>query len=114
VTLSAPVETVSAETVPRVVRWPGRAALAAGILTVVAVVVGLTAVTLDEFAVATIAAWTAIGLSAVAVVGGVVAAIGNWDRGAAIAAIIVGALANPLVLLYGLGAMAGLDAVASA
>ena len=113
-TLSAPVETVSTETLPRVVRWPGRVALAAGILTVVAVVVGLTAVTLDLFGVATYAAWAAIGLSALAVLGGVVATIGNWDRGAAIAAIIIGALANPLVLLYGLNAVYSFDAVASA
>jgi len=114
VTLSAPVETAQPGPVPHEVRWPGRAALAAGILTVVAVVVALTAVTLDQFGVATYAAWAAIGLSALAVLGGVAATIGNWDRGAAIAAIIVGALANPLVLLYGLNAVAGLDAVASA
>lgn len=113
-TLSASAPTVSAETLPRVVRWPGRGALAASILTVVGVVVGLTAVTLDEFGVATFAAWAAIALSGVAVIGGLVATVGNWDRGAAIAAIIVGALANPLVLLYGLNAVAGLDAVASA
>jgi len=97
-----------------VVRWPGRAALAASILTVVAVIVGLLAAPLDQFGVATVAAWAAIALSALAVIGGVVATIGNWDRGSAIAAIIIGALANPLVLLYGLNAVAGLDAVASA
>jgi len=104
--VTLPVETAPAETLPRAVRWPGRAALAAGILTVVAVVVGLIAVPLDEFGVATFAAWAAIGLSALAVIGGVVATIGNWDRGSAIAAIIVGALANPLVLLHGLNAVA--------
>jgi hypothetical protein len=114
VTLSAPVETVSAETLPRVVRWPGRAALVAGILTVVAVVVGLTAVTLDAFGVATWAAWAAIGLSALAILGGIAATIGNWDRGAAIAAIVMGALANPLVLLYGLNAVHSVETWASA
>ncbi len=112
--MTLPVETAPVEALPRVVRWPGRAALAAGILTVVAFVVGMLAVPLDQFAIATVAAWAAIGLSALAVVGGIVATIGNWDRGAAIAAIIVGVIANPLVLLYGLGAVAGLDAVASA
>lgn len=110
--MTLPVESV--EPVRRDVRWPGRAALVAGILTVVAVVVGLTAVTLDEFGVATWAAWAAIGLSGLAVIGGIIATIGNWDRGAAIAAIVVGALANPLVLLYGLGAVHSVETWASA
>jgi len=114
VTLSAPVEAVSGETAVHAVRWPGRAALAAGILTVVALVVGMLAVTIDEFAVATYAAWAAIGLSALAVLGGIVATIGNWDRGAAIAAIIVGALANPLVLLWGLNTTQTVLTLASA
>jgi hypothetical protein len=100
--VTLPVETVPVEALPRVVRWPGRAALAAGILTLVALVVGMLAVPLDQFALATMAAWTAIGFSGLAVLGGIIATIGNWDRGAAIAAIIVGALANPLVLLWAL------------
>ena len=106
--------TTAVELAPRALRWPGRAALVAGILTVVGLVAGMLAVTLDQFGVATIAAWAAIGLSAVAVIGGIVAAIGNWDRGAAIAAIIVGALANPLVLLWGLNAVNPVVTFASA
>jgi len=113
VTLHAPAETVSAETL-RAVRWPGRAALVVAILTVVALAIGMLAVSVDQFAVATFAAWAAIGLSGLAVVGGIVAAIGNWDRGAAIAAIIVGALANPLVLLWGLNTTQTVLTVASA
>lgn len=85
-------------------RWPGRAALAAGILTVLGVGAGEIAVAGDAFEAATIAAWVSIVLSALAVVGGIVAAIGNWDRGAAIGGIALGLLGNPLVLTYGLGA----------
>jgi hypothetical protein len=112
--VTLPVESSSVETVSRPLRWPGRGALGAGILTILALITGLVAAWLELFEFATYAAGAAIGLSAVAVVGGIVAAIGNWDRGAAIGAIVVGALANPLVLLYGLNAVAGLDAVASA
>ncbi len=88
----------------RPVRWPGRAALALGILTPVAVAGGVVAVSFDAFQVATIAAWVGIGASALAVLGGVAAAIGNWDRGAAIGGIALGLLTNPLVLTYGLDA----------
>ena len=85
-------------------RWPGRAALALGILTLVGVGAGETAVAFDAFEVATVAAWTAIGTSALAVLGGIAAAIGNWERGAAIGGILLGLFANPLVLTYGLDA----------
>jgi hypothetical protein len=85
-------------------RWPGRTALALGLVTLLGVGVGETAVALDAFEVATVAAWAAIGTSALAVLGGVAAAIGNWERGAAIGGIALGLLGNPLVLTYGLGA----------
>jgi uncharacterized membrane protein YcjF (UPF0283 family) len=85
-------------------RWPGRAALALGILTPLAVSTGVVAVTFDAFLLATIAAWTGIGASALAVFGGLAAAIGNWDRGAAIGGIALGLFTNPLVLTYGLDA----------
>lgn len=86
------------------VRWPGRTALALGILTPVAVVAGVVAVSADAFLFATIAAWTGIGASVLAVLGGIAAAIGNWDRGAAIAGLALGVFTNPLVLTYGLDA----------
>jgi uncharacterized membrane protein YcjF (UPF0283 family) len=88
----------------RSVRWPGRAALALGILTPITVVAGVVAVSYDAFLFATIAAWTGIGASALAVLGGLAAAIGNWERGAAIGGILLGLFANPLVLTYGLDA----------
>lgn len=92
----------------RPVRWPGRTALALGILTPLAAAIGVGAVSADLFDLATIAAWTAIGASILAVLGGVIAAIGNWDRGAAVGAIALGVLGNPLVLLYGLDAVGSL------
>jgi uncharacterized membrane protein YcjF (UPF0283 family) len=88
----------------RSARWPGRAALVLGILTPIAVVAGVVAVSYDAFLFATVAAWTGIAASALAVLGGIAAAIGNWERGAAIAGIILGLFANPLVLTYGLDA----------
>jgi hypothetical protein len=88
----------------RPARWPGRAALAAGILTVLGVGAGEIAVAYGAFEAATIAAWASIVLSGIAVAGGIVAAIGNWERGAAIGGIALGLFGNPLVLTYGLGA----------
>lgn len=90
----------------RRVRWPGRTALAFGILTPLATVTGVVATGLDAFDVATIASWVAIVTSALAVLGGVAAAIGNWERGAAFGGIVLGVIGNPLVLTYGLGAAA--------
>ena len=78
-TLAEPVATPPR----RPVRWPGRAALALGILTPIAVTAGVVAVTYDAFLFATIAAWTGIGASVLAVVGGVAAAIGNAAAGCA-------------------------------
>ena len=89
---------------PRRPRWPGRTALALGILTPLAVVTGVIAAGGGAFELATIAAWASIGTSALAVLGGIAAAIGNWERGAAIGGIVLGVLANPLVLTYGLDA----------
>lgn len=91
--------------VRRQVRWPGRAALAVGILTPLAVATGVLAAQLGEFGLATVAAWAAIGASILAVLGGIAATVGNWDRGAGIGAVAVGLLANPLVLLHGLDAV---------
>lgn len=109
---SPTLETVTLEADPAVaderpvrpVRWPGRLALALGILTPLAVATGVLAVSLDAFLLATIAAWTGIGASVLAVLAGIVAAIGNWERGAAIGGIALGLLTNPLVLTYGLDA----------
>lgn len=101
--------TETLELAPRVrPRWPGRAALGAGILTPIAVATGVAAAQTGAFELANGAAWTAIGASALAVLGGIAAIIGNWDRGAGIAGLAIGVLGNPLVLLHGLG---GIEAV---
>jgi hypothetical protein len=84
-------------------RWPGRTALALGILTPVLVVVGIVATGLGAVEFATVATWVALATSGLAVLGGIVAAIGNWERGAAIGGIVLGVLGNPLVLTFGLG-----------
>ena len=44
--------------------------------------------------------YSAIGLSVFAVLAGIVAVVANWGRGWGIAAIAVGVLLNPVVLLY--------------
>lgn len=92
----------------RPVRWPGRSVLALGLLTPLAVAVGVGAASLDAFSVATVAAWIGIGASVLAVLGGIVAIIGNWERGAAIGGVAFGVLGNPLVLLHGLDAIGSL------
>ena len=61
-TIAEPVATPPS----RDIRWPGRTALALGILTPIAVVAGVVAVSYDAFGFATIAAWTGIAASALA------------------------------------------------
>lgn len=104
----AVVDAVAPEPAHTRLRWPGRAALALGVLTPVAVALGVAAASADAFLLATVAAWTAIGASGLAVAAGIVAVAGNWDRGAGIGAIALGLLGNPLVLLHGLDAAGGL------
>ncbi len=95
------------ETVPTSrARWPGRAALASGVVTLLLVGAGVVATGYDAFESATVAASAALVTSALAVLGGIVAAIGNWERGAAIGGIALGLFGNPLMLTFGLGAAA--------
>ncbi|MEO8527906.1 MAG: hypothetical protein ABI435_02400 [Pseudolysinimonas sp.] len=93
---------------PHPVRWPSRFALAFGILTPVVVALGMAAVTLDAYQVATVTAWVAIATSALAVAAGVVGIIRGSDRAAAIVGIVLGVLGNPLVLLYGVDVIRGI------
>ncbi len=88
-------------------RWPGRIALVAGILTPLVVSAGILAATDDAFLVGTVLAYAAIGTSGIAVLVGLVAAVGGWGRGAGITGIVLGLVANPLVLLHGLGLLGG-------
>lgn len=47
-------------------------------------------------------------LSGIAVIGGIVAVAGNWGRGWGAAAIAIGVLLNPVVLVYALGRIGAL------
>jgi hypothetical protein len=60
----------------------------------------------DRYAVATVLALVADALSLGAIVLGVAALVVGSSRGAAVAALVVAVLGNPLVLTYGLGALA--------
>ena len=70
--------------------------------------VSLVALQIDaptRYLAATVLAYAAIALSVVAVVLGLVAVVRGRQRGVAIAALVIAVLGDPLVLLYGLGAL---------
>lgn len=102
------IETEIEAAAPARPRWPGRAALACGILTLLGVGAGVAAAQIGAFELANGAAWAAIAASGLAVLTGAAAILGNWDRGAGIGGVAIGVLANPLVLLHGLDAVASL------
>jgi hypothetical protein len=100
---SAPV----AETPPCARSYaPGRTALAAAVLMIAAVAVALAIDAPGRYLAATVLAIAADALSVIALVTGIVAIVRNRGRGAGIAALVIAVLGNPLVLLYGLGALA--------
>ncbi|HXR44828.1 MAG TPA: hypothetical protein VN759_08480 [Pseudolysinimonas sp.] len=84
-------------------RWPGRLALVLALGMVVAVGVALAIDGPGNYEAATIVATVAIGLSGVGLLLGILSVFTGYGRGAAIAAIVIAVLGNPLVLLYGLG-----------
>ena len=69
----------------------------------IAALMGLFGLTGAFALVGTVLAFVAIGTSGIAVLLGLVAAVGGWARGAGIAAIVLGVVANPILLLRGLG-----------
>lgn len=93
---------------PRPWRWPGRLAVGFALLTPLLVGVGIAVSTLDDVLVAWWIGFAAIAASLLAVSFGLVAAVGGWSRGAGIAGIVLGVLANPLVLVWGLDLLEGL------
>lgn len=93
---------------PRVWRWPGRLALVLAVLTPPLVAAGIVVATLDEFLLAWWIGFAAIAVSLLAVSFGIVAVAGGWARGAGIAGILLGVVANPLVLVWGLDLLEGL------
>jgi hypothetical protein len=76
--------------------------IALGLAVVMAVlhVVGIVVASGNDYGTATAIAWVAIVISGVAVLGGVAAIILRRGRGWGIAAIVLGVLANPVILLY--------------
>jgi hypothetical protein len=87
---------------PRRPRWPGSLAGGLAILMVVTWGVALACSLAGMLELGVGLSYSAILLSGLAVLAGVVAVVGNWGRGWGIAAIVVGILLNPVVLLHGL------------
>ena len=80
-------------------RWPGSLAGGIAILMVVTWGVALLCSLGDLFELAVGLSISAVMLSVIAVVAGVVAIVGRWGRGWGVAAVLVGLLLNPVVLL---------------
>ncbi len=80
-------------------RWPGSVAGGIAILMVVTWGVALLCSLGDMFELAVGLSISAMLLSVLAVIAGLVAVIGRWGRGWGIAAIVVGLLLNPVVLV---------------
>jgi hypothetical protein len=87
----------------------GVLALAFAVLTAAALAAGVVLATAGDYRLATVIAYGAIGLSVLAVIGGVLAAILGWGRRWGVIAVIVGIVADPLVLLVVLRFVGGLQ-----
>jgi hypothetical protein len=83
-------------------RWPGALAGGIAILMVITWAVALACSLANLLELGVGLSYSAIMLSVMAVLAGLVAVVGNWGRGWGIAAIAVGVLLNPIVLLYAL------------
>jgi len=81
-------------------RWPGSLAGGLAILMVITWAVGLACALGGLLELAVGLSYSALLLSVLAVLAGLVAVVGRWGRGWGIAAIAVGVLLNPLVLLH--------------
>lgn len=103
------VEAPPAPVAPR--RWyrpiPGILALAFALATVALGVIAIVFATGADFETSTTLSWAAMIASVVAVLGGITAIALRLGRGWGIAAVVVGILANPYLLLQGLTLLAG-------
>ena len=88
--------------------WPGVLSFALALASAVAVGVGIALATSDLYLAATYTAWGAIGASGIAVVLGIVALVGRLGSGWAVAGVVLGVIANPLVLTTALDLIGGL------
>ena len=89
-------------------RWPGILSFALALLTLAGLVTGIALATSDLFLAATVTAWAAIGASVLAVLAAIVALVGRFGSGWAAAGLILGVIANPLVLTMALDLIGGL------
>lgn len=109
----AVLDPVATETAPPAAprsrpRWPGILSLALGLLTVAGLATGIALATSDQYLAATSIAWATVGVGGLAVVVALIALIGRFGRGTAMAGLVLGVVANPVVLTPALDAIGGL------
>ena len=85
----------------------GQIALCLALATAAAHVVAVVLASSGSFVAGTVFAWIAVGISVATILGSLVAIVGRFGRGWAIAALILGLFANPLVLLNVLNLLGG-------
>lgn len=83
--------------------WVGRGALALAVATAVVHGIAVSVASSGDPVTGTVLAYVAIGLSIAAVLGGLVALVAGFGRRTGAAAVVIGTLANPIVLLTLLG-----------
>jgi hypothetical protein len=86
------------------VPW-GRVGLVLYVLMIAVLVAALAVNAPGRYLISTVLAYVADAISVAALVLGIVGIAANSGRGAGIAAVVIAVLGNPLVLLYGLGAL---------
>ncbi len=106
--LASPLVVVAPERPRRRPRWPGILSLVLALITAAGVAAGIILATSDQFGLATNVAWGTAGASVLAVVLGLIGLIGRFGRGWAIAGIVLGIVANPLLLTKALDLIGGL------
>ena len=85
----------------------GGLALTVGVLMVVVHIAAIVVSSANQWVAGTVIGWVAIALSVLAVIGGVVAIVLARGRGLGLAAVVVGIVGNPFVLLVLLRVLSG-------
>ncbi|MGV8883739.1 MAG: hypothetical protein ACOH19_16445 [Rhodoglobus sp.] len=85
----------------------GQIALCFALATAAAHVIAVVLAASGSFVAGTVFAWIAVWVSAATILGSLVAIVGRFGRGWAIAALILGLFANPLLLLNVLNFLGG-------
>ena len=89
-------------------RWPGTLSLVLSLITVIGLGTGIALATSDLYAAATVTAWATVTAGALAVTVAIIALIGGLGRGTAVGGLLLGVVANPLVLTRALEAIGGM------